>query len=243
MNKFTKTISGFLVVLMMLSIPTSVLAFNDVYESNEDHVIGQKIFDDSWESGLEFYISRDIPQELLDPNYYSKDEIIYIPEEYLDPYHPDALYTTYDVYGNSFEEEIQVRAIAAVAGVYFIPGIGQIAITATGAVIVGGLAIKGGSYLYNQISAYFSKKTAEKAAEEIPKKLKTSDMKVDLSKFKDKNGNTPEGKSSGTFKNGQWELTKDNSGHLGYNGNKKAWKIGNPARKASLDKAGNIIDK
>ncbi|KAA0965424.1 hypothetical protein FQ087_03710 [Sporosarcina sp. ANT_H38] len=243
MNKFIKPISVSLILMMMFSITTSAYAFNDDYESNEDHVIGQKIFDDSWKSDLEFYIPRDIPQELLDPNYYSEDEIIYIPEEYLDPNHPDTLYTTYDAYGNSNGERIQVRAIAAAAGVYLIPGIGQIAITATGAVIVGGLAIKGGSYLYNKISAYFSEKTAKKAAEEIPKSVKSSDMKVDLSKFKDKNGNTPAEKSSGTFTSGKWVITKDISGHIGYNGNKKAWKIGNPARKASLDKSGNIIDK
>lgn len=50
-------------------------------------------------------------------------------------------------------------------------------------------------------------------------------------------------RTSGTFKNGKWVITKDNAGHIGYNGNKKAWKIGNPTRKASLDRFGNIIDK
>jgi hypothetical protein len=93
------------------------------------------------------------------------------------------------------------------------------------------------------VSGYFSKKAAEKAADSVPNSLKKSRMKVDLSKFKDKNGNTPADKTSGTFSNGKWTITKDNSGHLGYNGNKKAWKIGNPTRKASLDRYGNVISK
>lgn len=193
-----------------------------------------------WE--FEFDSFEDIPPELLEPGFYSEEEIIYIPEEYLDPYHPDAIDITYNPYGGN-NEGIQIMAFPAAAGVYVIPGIGQVAITVTGAVVVAGVTVKAGSWLYNKISAYFSKKAAEKAADSIPSRLKKSRMKVDLSKFRDKNQKTPLDKSSGTFKNGNWVITRDTSGHLGYNGNKKAWKIGNPNRKASLDKYGNIIDK
>jgi hypothetical protein len=59
-------------------------------------------------------------------------------------------------------------------------------------------------------------------------------MKVDLAKVKHKNLKTPATKTNDTFTNGKWTITKDNSGHLGNNGNKKAWKIGNPTRQASL---------
>lgn len=50
-------------------------------------------------------------------------------------------------------------------------------------------------------------------------------------------------KSSGTFTIGKWKIDKDESGHTGYNGNKRAWKVGNTSTKriASLDKYENII--
>lgn len=98
----------------------------------------------------------------MNPNYYVEDEIIYIPEEYLNPYHPDALGITF-TYENTGNGEFQTFAIPAAAGVYFIPGIGQVAITATGAVIIGGAVIAAESWLYNQVSAYFAEKAYEKA--------------------------------------------------------------------------------
>ncbi|MEZ2661429.1 hypothetical protein [Aneurinibacillus aneurinilyticus] len=88
---------------------------------------------------------------------------------------------------------------------------------------------------------------AKEAADEIPSSLKDGDMSVDLGKFKDKHGNTPLNKSGGTFKNGDWTLEPDNAGHLGYNGEKKVWKLKHPrknnskGRVASLDKYGNVI--
>lgn len=196
--------------------------------------------------GFEYNSIDEVPKELLEPGFYSEEEIFHIPSEYLDPYHPDTMYTTYDPYNNSGSGEVQTFALGAAAGVYFIPGIGQVAITVTGTVVIGGATIAAGSWLYNQVTAYFGKKDAEKAASEIPKSLKKTNMQVDLSKFKDKNGRTPANKSSGTFTNGKWIITKDNSGHLGYNGNKKAWKIsksGASKRTGSLDSNGYIIDK
>ncbi|MDF1508710.1 hypothetical protein PZE06_10960 [Robertmurraya sp. DFI.2.37] len=82
----------------------------------------------------------------------------------------------------------------------------------------------------NQVSAYFRKKAAEKAAADIPKSKKSLILQV-ISK------------SSGTFTIGKWKIDKDESGHTGYNGNKRAWKVGNTSTKriASLDKYENII--
>ncbi|MCY7566289.1 hypothetical protein ABEX69_05345 [Bacillus safensis] len=184
----------------------------------------------------------DIPKELLDPNFYSEDEIIKIPLEYFNPSHPDTIDTIF-IGNNSKKGEIHTSAIAAAAGVYLIPGIGPVALTVTGAVVIGGVTIAAGSWLYNKISYYFSKKAADAAAKKVPKSLKKSEGKVDLKKFKDKHGKTPAQKTSGTFKNGKWVITKDVANHIGYNGNKKAWKIGNPTRKASLDKYGNVISE
>ncbi|KIL48606.1 hypothetical protein KP77_22580 [Jeotgalibacillus alimentarius] len=232
MLRFSKIISGVLVFVLVFAFATSPLVSAETYP--------QKTLN---EFSLEdFERFEDIPEELLDPNFYNEDEIIEIPEEYLNPYHPETIDVMY-INSGSANGEFQTFAIAAAAGVYFIPGIGQIALTATGALIIGGATIAAGSWLYNQVSAYFGKKAAEKAADTIPKNLKSSDMKVDLGKFKDKNGNTPKTKTSGTFTNGKWVITKDTAGHTGYNGSKKAWKIGNPSRKASLDRSGNIVGK
>jgi hypothetical protein len=89
---------------------------------------------------------------------------------------------------------------------------------------------------------------AEGAADKIPNRLKSGKMKVDLGKFRDKYGNTPKTKSSGTFtdKNGDWYIEKDMAGHIGCNGEHKKWKIRKKdatKRTASLDKNGNVIDK
>lgn len=237
MGKFSKRIAASLAFLLMSSVITTTFA--SVNESEESLIENEVTTD--WE--FEYNSFEEIPKELLEASYFSDEEIIYIPEEYLDPYHDDTIYTTQNVYGSPNNGGVQTYAIGAAAGVYYIPGIGQVAITVTGVLVIGGATIAAGSWLYNKVSAYFSKKSAESAADKIPKSLKSSDMKVDLKKFKDKTGSTPADRTSGTFTNGKWTITKDNSGHLGYNGNKKAWKIGNPLRQASLDRYGNVISK
>ena len=53
--------------------------------------------------------------------------------------------------------------VAGVAvGAYFVPGVGQVLITATGAVIVGGVAIAAGSWAYKKIVSYFKSHTKNK---------------------------------------------------------------------------------
>ncbi|MDL5378435.1 hypothetical protein ACNOIU_16055 (plasmid) [Exiguobacterium mexicanum] len=240
MKKRKSGISAFLVTVLCFSAITPISA-NTGVENDLSPATSSEEYTD-W--NFEYKSIEEVPKELLEPGFYSEEEIFHIPSEYLDPYHPDTIYTTYDPYSNDSESgQVQTFALGAAAGVYFIPGIGQVAITVTGAVVIGGATIAAGSWLYNKVTAYFGKKDAEQAASEIPKSLKKTNMQVDLSKFKDKNGRTPANKSSGTFKNGKWVITKDNSGHLGYNGNKKVWKIGNPGRTGSLDSNGYIIDK
>lgn len=53
-------------------------------------------------------------------------------------------------------------AIAAAAGAYFIPGVGEVLIAATGAVIVGGVTISAGHWAYNKIITYFKEHTKNK---------------------------------------------------------------------------------
>ncbi|WP_332692980.1 hypothetical protein [Halalkalibacter lacteus] len=195
-------ISALLAVLLIFSVLNSSLA--SAHSGSKHNVMDEGL---EWE--FEFESFEDIPKELLDPNYYSEDEIIKIPEEYLNPYHEDALYTTNNPYGNDYNGGFQTFAIGAAAGVYFIPGIGQIAITVTGALVIGGATIAAGSWLYNQVSAYFTEKAYQDAKKDGKKtanhststsrslpttgkahssKDKIKDGKVEQRRYYDKNG-------------------------------------------------------
>ena len=60
---------------------------------------------------------------------------------------------------------VQTRSAAiagASAGAYFIPGVGEVLIAATGAVIVGGVAITAGNCAYKKIVSYFKEHTKNK---------------------------------------------------------------------------------
>ena len=60
---------------------------------------------------------------------------------------------------------VQTRSAAiagASAGAYFIPGVGEVLIAATGAVIVGGVAITAGTWAYKKIVSYFKEHTKNK---------------------------------------------------------------------------------
>jgi uncharacterized membrane protein len=203
-------ISVLLAFVLVFSVVSSAFASGSGDSTNISSEEGVK-------TGSEFESFEDIPPELLDPNYYSEDEIIHIPEEYLDPHHPGVLYTTYNPYGNSdgrsFHTAAIPAAIPAAAGVYFIPGIGQAAITVTGAIVIGGVTIAAGSLLYNQVAGYFAEKAYENAKKEGKKtsnhstqststktslptkgeKLSSKDLKdsqgVKQRRYYDKNGN------------------------------------------------------
>ncbi|WP_044747356.1 hypothetical protein [Bacillus alveayuensis] len=59
-----------------------------------------------------------------------------------------------------------------------------------------------------------------------------------LGSFKDKHGNTPLTKNSGTFKNGKWS-EKETAGHGG-----RVWKLKKDGKRiASLDKNGKVLSK
>lgn len=133
-------------------------------------------------------------------------------------------------------ETPQTRAIAA--GLYFIPGIGEIAIAATGAIVVAGVTIAVGSWLYDTITNWLSDSEAQEIAEvraKIPSRLRNEDGDVDLGQFDQKvNGRTAYKESGG------WEIDKDTSGHGG-----KAWKLKDKAgnRVASLGENGEVLGK
>ena len=63
---------------------------------------------------------------------------------------------------NSGVQTYSIAIAGAAAGSYFIPGVGEVLIAATGAVIVGGVAISAGSWAYKKIVSYFKEHTKNK---------------------------------------------------------------------------------
>lgn len=134
-------------------------------------------------------------------------------------------------------ETPQTRAAIA-AGIYFIPGIGQIAIAATGAIVVAGVAVSAGSWLYDTITNWLSDSTAREIAEvraKIPSRIRDENGDVDLGQFDQK----VSGKTAYKEKGG-WMIDKDNAGHGG-----RKWKLKDKSgnRVASLGENGEILGK
>ncbi len=130
------------------------------------------------------------------------------------------------------------------AGTFLIPGVGQVVVTAAGAIIVGGVAVSVGSWLGQKVKnwIYESKKSdAEKASNSIPSSLKKNKDHVDLGKFTEKVRGSSKKKDPKTG----WMIDPDKVGHKGYDGTEKKWKILNKKgnRVGSLNAKGKIIDK
>lgn len=124
------------------------------------------------------------------------------------------------------------------AGVYFIPGIGEIAIAATGAIVVAGVAIVAGTWLYDTITNWLSDSSEREIAQvraKIPSRLRDDNGDVDLGQFDQKvSGKTAYKESGG------WTIDKDNAGHGG-----RKWKLKDKAgnRVASLGENGEVLGK
>ena len=129
-------------------------------------------------------------------------------------------------------------AAILVPGTYLIPGVGEIVITASLAILLGKAAVDIGTEIYKKVeeglSIHFAKE-AEEANKDVPDRLKDSNGNVDLGKF-DQN---VKGKSAKKEKDG-WEIEKDTAGHGG-----SKWKLKNKKGKriASLDENGKILRK
>lgn len=127
---------------------------------------------------------------------------------------------------------------AIAAGAYFLPGIGQVLIAATGVITVAGVTVAAGSWLYETITEWLSDSEAQEIAAikaQIPSRLRTDSGDVDLSKF------TEKVKGSNSHKEeGGWTIDKDTSGHGG-----SAWKLKDKSGKriASLDADGKVLRK
>ena len=126
---------------------------------------------------------------------------------------------------------------AIAAGAYFLPGIGQVLIAATGVITIAGVTIAEGTWLYETITEWLSDSEAQEIAAikaKIPSRFRTDSGDVDLSQFDEKvNGSSVKYKEDGG-----WTVEKDTSGHGG-----SAWKLKDKSGKriASLDKDGKVL--
>ncbi|MGE7920369.1 hypothetical protein ACQKM9_15730 [Viridibacillus sp. NPDC093762] len=140
---------------------------------------------------------------------------------------------------NTNDNILMMRAVAVQPGIgslittINVVGVGAVHIYTSG-VVIAGVVAKAGSVLYNSVKDYV---VPYVIGATIPNSLKKDGNTVDLGSFKDKHGNTPLNKNSGTFNNGKWNVSKDTANHGG-----RKWKLKkDDKRKASLDEKGNII--
>lgn len=66
-------------------------------------------------------------------------------------------------------ETPQTHSAALVAGTWLIPGIGQVIVTAAGAVIVAGAVVEVGSWVYNAVVDWFADRAVQQAYEDAKK--------------------------------------------------------------------------
>lgn len=113
-----------------------------------------------------------------------------------------------------------------IQAVYFIPGVGEVALLATGGIAVAGATYYAGSWLYKKVYPHI-------IGFRIPSRLKKDGNTVDLGKFTDK----VRGKTAYRNPKTGWTIEKDNDGHKG-----SKWKLKDKKgeRKASLRANGDI---
>lgn len=139
---------------------------------------------------------------------------------------------------SAYEES---KIAPALAGMYFIPGIGEVAITATGIVIAGGIVYGAGSTIYNLVKKAINNGSAKKkssvpsVANKIPDRLKKSKGYVDLGKFNKKLRRGAKQEKKG------WTIEPDRAGGRSHGGSK--WKLMNKNGKriATLADNGKIL--
>ena len=139
------------------------------------------------------------------------------------------------------ENGITPRSVAVIPGFsmgsYFVPGVGEILILATGVVVIAGVTIHVGHWAYKKIKSWFSNYKKNIANYyDIPERLLDSKGNVRLGDFTNK----VKGKDAWRDPKTGYTKEKDKSGHGG-----KKWKIKDKKnnRKASTDENGKILSK
>ncbi len=129
-------------------------------------------------------------------------------------------------------------ALALTAGTFFIPGVGQVVVTAFGVILVAGTVIGVGTWVYNVVTDWFAQRSAiDGIKSQIPPKLKDANGNVKLGNF---NRRVKGGKTVRYKEKGGWIIEKDNANHGG-----STWKLKKPNgdRVASLDENGKVLRK
>lgn len=130
-------------------------------------------------------------------------------------------------------------APAIAAGAYFIPGVGEVLLLASGGIILGGVTLWGASWLVHKIKNYLANSgqahEISDARNQLPGYIKKSDGNVDMGKFKTR----VRGSSDLAGPKG-WKISPDRDGHRG-----SKWKVLDPKgnRKASVKDNGEIVGK
>lgn len=118
------------------------------------------------------------------------DDVLIINGEAYNQEKLESLLATAEEIGQASNGGRQKR-FAAAAGVYFIPGIGQVALAATGAIVLGGITIGAGHWAYSTIKNYFEnnkssgpvgKENRKKQGREVNEKKKKNGWKSNSNK-------------------------------------------------------------
>lgn len=72
-------------------------------------------------------------------------------------------------------ETPQTRSAALIAGTWWIPGIGEVVITAAGVILVAGVVIEVGSWIYNAVTNWFADRAIQQAYEDAKKNGEPTD--------------------------------------------------------------------
>lgn len=134
---------------------------------------------------------------------------------------------------------------APAVGVYFIPGIGEVALAATGAVIIGGITYEVGTRIWKRVHSWLrhSHKVSvhkSRVSDKVPARLKKKNGDVDLGKFTKR----VKGRRNISYEEKRgWRIEKDRAGKDGHGGS--YWKLKNKKgdRIATLDEKGKILRK
>lgn len=206
MKKFRHALSFLLVFVMLFS--TSIPAFASSYPSGNEN--SSVVVTDSGVYIHEVYYTQEQFEQLLE--------------------------TAQEVEMNTGNQTRSAAVGALVAGTWYIPGLGQVIVTAAGAVLVAGVVIEVGTWIYDTVVEWFATRAEIKEAKEkIPERLKDEDGEVDLDNFDQKvNGKTAYKEKGG------WTIEKDTAGHGG-----RKWKLKDKSgnRVASLDENGKVLGK
>lgn len=159
----SKIISFILVLSMILGMGTTAFA-----NGSEINVIPKDI-----EQGDVIVTDEGV---YINGHYYTQGEFIKLLDTAIEIESPEGGITTQS-------------AAALIAGTWWIPGIGEVVITAAGTIIIAGAVIKAGTWLYNKVVEWFQARAFNKSAENAINSLKSSQRqhilkKDDWKKFK-----------------------------------------------------------